>query len=154
MKVIFLQDVPRVGKSNEVKNVSGGYARNFLFPQKLAKAATQNALESLISQKIKEEKEKSKEYQKYKSLAERLKDITLNFEVKLGNKGRAFGSITAVKIRDALKKQGIEIEKDWVILEEPIKTTGERKVEIKFPQEFRGEVKVVVEAEKTRIINE
>lgn len=60
---------------------------------------------------------------------------------------RAFGSVTAVKIRDALQKQGIPVEKDWVLLEEPIKTTGEREVEIKFPQEINGKVKVVVEAE-------
>lgn len=147
MKVILLQDILHVGKKHDVKEVSGGYARNFLFPQKLAKPATENALKALAYEKTREEREKSEEYKKYKSLTERLKDITLNFKVKLGNKGRAFGSITAVKIRDALKKQGIEIEKNWVILKEPIKTTGERKVNIKFPQEFKGEVKVIVETE-------
>lgn len=148
MKIIFLQDIPRVGKKHNVKEVSGGYARNFLFPQKLAKSATENALKSLTFQKTKEEREKSEEYQKYKFLAKRLKNITLNFQVKLGNKGRAFGSITAVKIRDALKKQGIEIEKDWVILEEPIKTTGERLIKIKFPQGLIAEVNIKIEAEE------
>lgn len=147
MRVILLQDIPHLGKKNDVRDVSPGYGRNFLFPGNLAKPATENALKALAGQKVLEEREKSEEYQRYKSFVEKLKSLTLNFKVKIGARGRAFGSVTAVKIRDALKKQGIEVEKEWVLLEDSIKTIGERKVKIKLPNDLTGEVKVVVEAE-------
>ena|SRR3989344_3795877 len=147
MKIILLQDIPKVGRKNEVKEVSDGYARNFLFARNLAKPATPENVKTLENQKVKEEREKSVEYQKYKILAERLKDIILNFKVKTGGKGRTFGSVTPLKIKEALKKQGIEVEKDWVLLKESIKTTGEHKVKIKLPQGSAGELKVIVEAE-------
>lgn len=147
MKVILLQDVQNVGRKNDVKDVSDGYARNFLFPQNLAKPATETAIKILAAKKERAEKEKSEEHQKYKALAEKLKSLTLLFRVKMGGKGRAFGSVTAVKIRDALKKQGVEVQKDWVLLAESIKTTGEKVVKIKFPNDIISEVKIVVEAE-------
>lgn len=147
MKIILLQDIPNVGRKNDVKDVSDGFARNFLFAKNLAKPATEAAIKMLAGQRVREEREKSEEYQKYKALMDKLKSLVLNFKVKMGAKGRAFGSVTAVKIRDALKKQGVEIEKEWVLLEDSIKTTGERKVQIKLPNDLMGEVKVVVEAE-------
>ena len=147
MKVILLQDIPNTGKKNEVKDVSDGYARNFLFPRDLAKPATSEAFKAVTLQKEREEREKSQEYQKSKALVEKLKSLTLTFKVKLGEKGRAFGSVTAVKIRDALKKQGIEIKKEWIELEKPIKTTGDHTVKIKFSQNLRGEVKIVIKEE-------
>ncbi len=147
MKVILLQDIQNLGIKNDVKNVADGYARNFLFPRNFAKPATGQALKTLEVQKTRQEREKSEEYQKYKSLVDKLKSLTLVFRVKLGENSRAFGSVTAVKIRDALKKQGIEVEKDWVLLEQSIKNTGERMVKINFPHNFTGEVKIVVESE-------
>lgn len=147
MKVVLRQDMPNVGKKNEVKDVSDGYARNFLFPRNLAKPVTEEALKVLAAEKAREEREKSEEYQKYKVLADKLPSLTLAFKVKIGEKGRAFGSVTAVKIRDALKKQGITVEKEWIELEEPLKTSGEKNVKIKFPQELTGEVKVQIKSE-------
>lgn len=147
MKIILLQDIPKLGKKHDVKDVSDGYARNFLFPRNLAKPATETALKTVVAEKNKAEQEKSTEFQKYKSLVEKLKALVLNFKVKLGEKGRAFGSVTAVKIRDALKKRGVEVEKDWIELEESIKTTGEKTIKIKFPQGITSEVKIVVESE-------
>ena len=146
MKVIFLKD-SSIGRRGEVKNVSDGYARNFLFPKNLAKPATDAALKSAEAEKTRIEKEKSAEHEKSTALVEKIKSLVLTFKVKLGEKGKAFGSVTAVKIRDALKKQGVAIEKDWLMLDEPIKTTGEKIVSIKFPQGIIGEVKILVEAE-------
>lgn len=145
MKVILVKDVPNVGRKNEVKDVSDGFARNFLLARNLAKPATENALKALAGQKILEERESSEEYQRYKSLVEKLKSLTLTFKVKIGEKGRAFGSVTAVKVRDALKKQGMEVEKEWILLEDSIKTSGERKVKIKLPHNFTAEIKIIVE---------
>ena len=149
MRIILLQDIPKVGKKNEIKEVSDGYARNFLLAKNLAKLATPINIKALDSQKTKEEKEKSEERQKYEVLAERLKNIVLSFKVKVGEKGRAFGSVTAVKIRDELKKHGIEITKDQILLEESIKTVGENVVRIKLTDHLIIELKLAVEAEST-----
>lgn len=180
MKVILSQDIPKVGRKSEVKEVSDGYARNFLFPRGLAKPATTETIRIVATQTAREEKEKSEESQKYKILVERLKNTALNFKVKIGEKGkktnglfagsllteaskasvvqkrsrgfseegkRAYGSVTPLKITEALKKQSIMVEKDWVLLKESIKTTGEHKVKIKLPQGLTGEVKIIVESE-------
>lgn len=147
MKIILLQDVSKVGRKNEVKEVSDGYARNFLFAKNLAKPASAENIKSLESQKIKEENKKSEEYQRYNNLVGKLENISLHFKVKMGEKGRAFGSVTPLKITEALEKQGVGVEKDWILLEDSIKTTGEQKVKIKLPQGLMGEVKILVEAE-------
>lgn len=147
MKVILLQDIPKLGQKSEVKEVSDGYARNFLLAKNLAKPATPEALKTLESQKRKEEQERSEEFQKYKASVDKLKSLALNFKVKIGAKGRAFGSVTAAKIQEALGKQGIKVERDWIALEESIKTSGEHSVEVKFPNNLVGKVKIVVEAE-------
>lgn len=147
MKIILQQDIYKLGQKLDVKNVRDGYARNFLFPKRLARPATKNALDSLTAQKTKEEKRKTDERTIYQKIAETVSALTLHFKVKVGEKGKAFGSVTAVKIRDELKKQKIDVEKDWIELEGPIKTTGEKMITIKFPREIKGEVKVAVEAE-------
>ena len=147
MRVILLQDIKNLGKKDDIKNVSDGYARNFLFPKKLAKPTTEAALKELTKEKYEETKKLSTEHQKAKTLAEKLKTVVLNFKVKLGEKGRAFGSVTPVKIREALKKQGIEIDKDTILLEDSIKTTGEKLVKIKLPYNLYGEIKILIEAE-------
>jgi len=147
MRVILLQDILYVGKKNEVKHVSDGYARNFLLPRKLAEIATDSGLKALEARRERVEREKSEEYVRLQALAQKLKLTPLSFKVKMGEKGKAFGSITPVKIRDALKKQGILVEKEWVILEQGIKTSGEHRIALKLPHNLKAEVKVVIEAE-------
>lgn len=147
MKVIFLKDVPKIGRKSEVKNVSDGYARNFLFPQNLAQAATDAALKNLTADSARQEEKRTTEQSGHRAASQKLGALTLNFEVKTGGKGKTFGSVTAQKIKDELKKHGIEVEKDWIDLPESIKSTGEKQVRIKFPQGVEAEVKVVVQAE-------
>ena len=147
MKVILLKGIPKLGHKNEVKEVSDGYARNFLFAKNLAKPATPEVLKAIAVQKEREEKEQSVEYQHYKALVEKLKSLELRFKVKMGEKGKAFGSVTPAKIKEALGKHGISIEKESILLEDSIKTTGVRDVKIKFPHDLVGEVKVIVESE-------
>ena len=147
MKVILLQDISKLGKKNDVRDVSDGYARNFLFAKNLAKPATPEAVKTLEIQKRREAQKKSEEFQKYKASVDKLKSLALNFKVKIGEKGRAFGSLTAAKIQEALGKQGIKVERDWIELKESIKTAGEHGVEVKFPNNLVGKVKIVVEAE-------
>ncbi len=147
MKVIFLKDVPQVAKRYDVKDVNDGYARNFLFLQKLAEPATPSRLATLNSKKSSVVEAKNKEETIYKSIAAKLKDTPLIFKMKVGEKGVAFGSVSVAKIQDALKKAHIELNKDWIELEDAIKTTGEHRVVIKFPHGIMGELHIIVEAE-------
>lgn len=148
MKIILQQDMQKLGRKFDIKNVRGGYARNFLFPKGFAKPATAPALAVLASQRMKEEKRQETEHTMYQKTAEALAGTTLHFKVKVGEKGRTFGSVTAVKILNELKKRDIAVEKDWIELEGPIKTAGEKAVEIKLPQGVKGTLKISVEAEE------
>lgn len=147
MKVILLKDIPTVGRARDIKNVSDGYARNFLLPRNLAVPATDAALAEAAARRAGQEHAKSAEEKIYRDYAERMKTVTLSFKTKMGEKGKAFGSIGAAAIRDALKKHGIEADKDWIALDEPIKTAGEKKIAIKFPHGIMGEATIVIEPE-------
>lgn len=147
MKVIFLKDVAHVARRNDVKEVNDGYARNFLFPKKLAESATPRALASFSKQQANVVEAKQREEGIYKALSEKLKNTPLVFKMKVGEKGTAFGSVSTAKIAEMLKKAHIEIQKEWIELEDHIKTTGEHMVSIKFPHGIAGEIKIIVEAE-------
>ncbi|MBI2056245.1 MAG: 50S ribosomal protein L9 [Candidatus Sungbacteria bacterium] len=147
MKVIFLKDIPHVARRNDIKEVNDGYARNFLFPKKLAEPATPQAVASFSKRQATIAEAKSTEEAAYKAIAEKLKNTPMIFKMKVGDKGTAFGSVSAAKITEALKKAHIEIEKEWIELEEHIKTTGEHTVKITFPYGIVGELKVVIESE-------
>lgn len=147
MKVILLQDIPALGRKNEVKEVSGGYARNFLFRRKLAEPATDASLQSLAAKKAGQEQGRAQEENKYRIAAEKLKNMTVSFRVKMGEKGKAFGSVGASKIQEALASKGVQVDKDWMVLDEPIKTMGEKTVPVHFPHGIRGEIKINVESE-------
>lgn len=147
MKVILLKDVAALGRKDEVKDVSGGYARNFLLPQKLAEPATDAALKNLVERQIRKEKEKLDTDARHRAAADLLKKIVLRFSVRVGGKDKTFGSVSAVKIADALKKQGIAVEKSWIMLDSPIKSTGEETIQIKFPHGIEGETKIIIEPE-------
>ena len=147
MRVILLQDIRNVGRRDEVKDVRPGFARNFLLPQHLAALATDDAVKKLEREQAQKEERAQALERTYKEAAEKLKNIALRFIMKMGEKGKAFGSVSAVKIHEALKKEGVEVKKDWIILEDSIKTTGEHQVEIRFPHGIKEKVKIIVEAE-------
>lgn len=147
MKVILLQDVRGVGRKYEVKDVSEGYARNFLFARGLAKPATEQALREREGMKTKEAQDASREAQTHKDTAERLKKEKLMFTVKVGEKGKAFGSIGVSDIMEELRKRNMHLKKEWIELEEPIKSTGEKRVPIKFPLGVVGEAIIIIKSE-------
>ena len=144
MKVILLKDVPKVGRKNEVKDVSEGYARNFLIRQNLAKPATDGAIKTLSREQNQKGEDKEQERKKYQTLVDKLSLLKVVLKVKIGEKGRAFGSINAGKIQEELRKQGVVIEKEWIQLDDPIKTTGEHHIPIHFPQTVKGTLKVKI----------
>ncbi|MFS0865597.1 50S ribosomal protein L9 [Fredinandcohnia sp. 179-A 10B2 NHS] len=145
MKVIFLKDVKGKGKKGEVKNVSDGYAHNFLLKQNLAIEATPANMKSLEAKKNKESKEAAEELEQSKKLKERLESLTVELSAKSGEGGRLFGSVTSKQIADELsKKHGIKIDKRKFDLPDGIRALGFTNVPVKLHPEVIATVKVQV----------
>jgi len=133
MKVILLQDIKNVGKKDEIINANDGYARNFLFPKKMALEATKDNLLKLQVKKDSIQNKKNIEIAENKKIAEKIKNITLDLKVKAGVNGKTFGGITSKEISEELSKQyKISIDKKKIDLKETIKTLGRFSVDIKF----------------------
>ena len=132
MKVILLQDVRGQGKKGEMINVSDGYARNFLFPRKLAQEATADNINTMrMNDKAKREKEQ-RAREEAAAMSAKLRELTLNVYAKGGGAGRLFGSVTSQEISDALKEQeGIDLDRRKIVIEESIKTVGLYTVKVK-----------------------
>lgn len=133
MKVILLQDIKNVGKKNEVINANDGYARNFLFPKKLAIEANKDNMLKLEAKQASNAHKKNLEIEANKQKAKQIEEITLELKVKAGSNGKTFGGITSKEISEGLKRQlGIDIDKKKIALKETIKTVGTFTVDVKF----------------------
>lgn len=148
MKVILLQNVEDLGKKHEVKDVKDGYARNFLFPEKLAKPATEEALQWLEDQKETIAKEAEEDLKKAQELASKIDGLEVAISVKVGEEGQMFESINSQKIADVLKIMGYEVKKSQIILENPIKELGEFPVKLNLDHNLETEIKVIITAEQ------
>ena len=148
MKVILLQDIEKLGKRYEIKEVKNGYARNFLIPQGLVKIATDKALEWLKIQKEAEEKKAEQALKTTQEVASTLDGQEVIISVKVGEDGQLFESISVQKIFDKLKKMGFNVKKKQIDLAEPIKELGEFPVKIKFDHNLEPEITIVVSEEK------
>ena len=147
MKVILLQDVDKVGKKFEVKEVKDGFARNFLISQNLAKLATREALKWLETQKEMIDQKEEDDLKDIQEKATAIDDQEIIIQVKVGEDGQLFESINAQKIADKLKEAGFSVKKTQVELAEPIKELGEFPVKIKFEHNLEAEIKVIVNKE-------
>lgn len=149
MKVILLKDVANLGKSGEVVQVSDGYARNFLFPRKLAQEASPGALRSLQEIRSRLESKEAKGLVEAQRIARSLMGKTLTIEAEAGEKGKLYGSVTPQDIVDAIADQfSIVLEKRQVHLEEPIRALGAHKVPLKLHKDCAVELEVTVLAKK------
>lgn len=147
MKVIFLKDLKGQGKKGEVKEVSEGYARNFLLPKGMAALANDSAVKQLEHQHKAEEKRKDQEQAKAQALAEQIEALTIEFKSKSGESGRLFGSITSKQIAEELAARKIKVDKRKINLDEPIRTLGVTEVPVKLHPQVNAMIKVqVVEA--------
>lgn len=145
MKVILKADIKGVGKKDEIINVSDGYARNFLFPKKLAVEATEGNVRVLEEQKAKEAEKKREEIKKAQELAKKISELTVNVYVKVGDNGKIFGSVTSKDIADALKNQhNIDIDKKKFDLGEAIKVAGVYTIDVKVYPEVTAKLKVSI----------
>ena len=147
MKVIFLKDVKSVASEGDVKEVKAGYAQNFLFKKGLAVEATEANMKAL-EKKLELIKEKERNRIKNAGdLAERLKTVKVSFSRKAGDTGRLYGAVTSQEIADAIKEQGIEIDKKLIDLKEPIKTVGVHAVKVNIFKEIKGQITVTVNSD-------
>jgi large subunit ribosomal protein L9 len=144
MKVIFLQDVKGQGKKGEVKEVSEGYARNFLLPKGYVQLATDGAKKTLEQINASQEKKKQREKEEAQELAARLAEMTIVIKAKAGEGGRLFGAITSKQIAEALGKMKISVDKRKIELSEPIRALGVTQVPLKLYADVKGTLNVQV----------
>lgn len=148
MKVIFMKDVKGQGKKGEVKEVSEGYARNFLLPKGLVSLANDGAIKQLDQQHKAEEKRKEQEKIDMQTLAAKLGEMTVQLKAKAGEGGRLFGAITSKQIAEELEKKKVKIDKRKIQLDDPIRSLGVTQVQIKLHPEVTAKVNVQVVEEK------
>lgn len=144
MRVILLDDVTTLGRRGEVREVSDGYARNFLIPQKLALTATAGNLKNLTQIKSQQEAKASRIKAEAESLRARIEPLLCEERRQASEEGKLFGSVTAQDLVDFLAKQNIQIEKRRILLAEPIKGLGEFAIPIRLHPEVTAQLKVVV----------
>lgn len=147
MKVILLQDVRQIGRKFEVKEVSDGYARNFLFPNHLAEPATPTALSKLAAMKAEHDKEDAELRGRLMEIAAKIKATKLQFELAADKSGAIFGSVNKESILKALREHGILTkERVDIDLKYPIKEIGEYKVVVDLKKGVAAELTVMVKA--------
>ncbi len=145
MKVVLLQDVKGQGKKDELINVSDGYARNFLFPKKLAVEADAKILNDIKNKEAARLRKIELEKQAARETAEKLTSTLVKIKVKEGADGRFYGSVTTKDIAEALAEQfGIDVDKRKIVLSDPIKAYGTYSVDVKLYPEISGKLNVLV----------
>ena len=148
MKVILQQDVKGQGKRGQMVNVSDGYARNFLFPKKLAVPANADNMNKMIMQDKAKKAQMEAEKAEARAIADQLKNVTVKIAAKAGSGGRLFGAVTSKEISDALQAQcNLTIAKAKIVQDEPIKSFGTYELKCKLGYEITGTIKVEVSEE-------
>ena len=148
MRVILLQDIDKIGKKYEVKDIKDGYARNFLIPKGLVKPATEQALKWLEVQKEIKEKKADQELEKIQKTVSEIDGVEVLIPVKIGKKEQFFEKINPQKISEKLKEMGFKIKKSQIDLEKPIEEIGEFPIKIKFGHNLEAEARVIITEEK------
>ena len=143
MKVILLENIKGVGKKDEIINASDGYARNFLFPKKLALEANSENLAKLKARQASNDYRKDVEKQEAIKMAEKLKGILLKVKVKAGENGKIFGGVTAKEIAYQFQAQhNFKVDKKKIDLKETIKQTGMFNIDLKLYEGVNAKLKI------------
>ena len=149
MKVILQQDVKGQGKKGQMIEVSEGYARNFLIPRKLAVLATADAMNTMMLQEKAKKAEEARQKAEAEAIAEKLKSAQVKVTARAGANGKLFGAVTSKEVSDALMAQHkIELAKQKIVLDEPIKSFGTYQLKAKLGHEVSGTIHVIVVEEK------
>ena len=145
MKVILADDVRGLGHRGETVSVKDGYARNFLFPQRLAYEATTANLRRLSEEKKKYDAKTLREQQVAEEVAKKMHGVTVTIQKKAGEEGVLYGSVTATEIADALAARGVEVDRRRVDVAEPIKRIGQHIVHVRLHRDVVAELTVDVQ---------
>jgi large subunit ribosomal protein L9 len=149
MKVVLLEDLPGKGKAGEVKEVSKGYARNFLLPRGLALLATPTVIKQVESRLEQEKLEESIDRDKLVELAQQIEGKEICFKARMGAGERLFGSITAADVAEELSRAvGSPIDKKKIDMEKSLRKTGSYEVAVKLASDINPQITVVIEEEK------
>ncbi len=147
MKIILKESVDGLGNIGEIVTVKPGYARNYLLPRDMAALASKSSVKELEHHKRQLDRKRVKLAQDSEAFKAKVEQITCTFELKAGEEGKLFGSVTAMDIAEKLASAGVEIDRKKLQLAEPIKLVGEYSVELKLQASIVASVKVVVKAE-------
>ena len=148
VEVILKKDVVDLGHAGELVNVRPGYARNYLIPQGLALLATEGNRRRFEEERRQIEQSAEREREAARALAERIEEQSLTFNVRAGDEGRLFGSVTSADIAERLEEAGFAVDRRLIRLEEPIKELGVYDVPVRLHADVQPEVKVWVVAEE------
>jgi len=148
MKIILMQDFESLGFEGDTVDVARGYARNYLIPKGVAIEVTNANLKALELRKEKIMAKRIKDKEDAESAKERISQITVTIKAKAGEEGKLYGSVTSRDIAQELEKEGVEVDRRKIIIDEAIRTLGEFTVPIKLHQEVVATIKVVVEKEE------
>jgi large subunit ribosomal protein L9 len=149
MKVVLLEDLPGRGKAGEIKEVSKGYARNFLLPRGLALLATPTVIKQVESRLEREKLEESIDRDKLVELAQQIEGKEIRFQARMGTGERLFGSITAADVAEKLSEViGSVIDKKKIDIEKSLRKTGSHEVAVKLASDLNPQITVVIEEEK------
>ena len=145
MKVVLLQDVKSIGKKDQIVNVSDGYARNFLFPRKLAKEATTGAVNDVKIKESAKAHHKQEEINAATEIKNKINDQIITLKAKAGKEGKLFGAVTSKDVAEMLEKQfGVKIDKKKIVMDD-IKLFGSYECAVKIYPEITAKITVKVE---------
>ena len=148
MKVLLIQDVEHLGTAGDIKEVSGGYGRNYLLPKKLAVFATPGLIKQAEERLAKQRKLEAKQREELRGLADSINGVTLKFVTKVGEQDRLYGSVTSSDIAEKLQAAiGQEVDRRKIHLDEPIKRTGVYSIGVRLLAGLEPHINVVVEGE-------
>lgn len=147
MLVLLLENVKNLGKKNEIKNVSDGYATNFLFAKKLAIKATPELVKKAKIAEALETEKKQKETEALKEQAKKIKDKRFIIKMKTGEEGQLFESVSTLKIAEKITQNGFAVDAKQIFVAEPIKKIGEYKAVIKFDTGLESTVNIIIDKE-------
>jgi len=151
MKVVLLEDIQGTGRAGEIKEVSKGYAKNFLLPQGLALVATSAVIKQVESRLEKEKLEESVGREKLVELAQQIEGKEIHFRARMGGGERLFGSITAADVAEELSRAiGSVVDKKKIDIEKPFRQTGSYEVAVKLASDIRPKITVVIEEEEEK----
>jgi large subunit ribosomal protein L9 len=144
MEIILLEDVKGVGKRGETVKVANGYARNFMIPNKLAVVSTDAGAAIFAETERRRGRREQKSRREAEDAAKKYANVSVHISVEVGEEDRLFGSVTSADIAEALREQGIEVDKRKIVLEEPLRQLGVYSVPLKLYQDVEAKIKVWV----------